>query len=155
MHQACKACPNCGDHCTVIGPSPVPNQTKSGTMIWSDFQCSASQRRNSRGQCVDRTVFEAVRLYSPVGRLIVQVWPRESREGGCADIPPIVQVSFSTGIFAAAGKCRLQKEGTCIGNQISPVLSGLPVVMAEQTFFKSLPHAFFPRSCSCDMWTTA
>ena len=48
------------------------------------------------------------------------------------DMPLIVQVSFSTGIFTAAGKCRLQKEGTCIGNQISPVLSGLPVVMAEQ-----------------------
>ena len=59
------------------------------------------------------------------------------------DIPLIVQVSFSTGIFTAAGKCRLQKEGTCIGNQISPVLSGLPVLMAEQIFLKSLPHAVF------------
>ena len=59
------------------------------------------------------------------------------------DIPLIVQVSFSTGIFTAARKCRLQKAGTCIGNQISPVLSGLPVLMAEQTFLKSLPHAVF------------
>ena len=59
------------------------------------------------------------------------------------DIPLIVQVSFSTGFFTAAGKCRLQKEGTCIGNQISPALSGLPVLMAEQTFLKSLPHAIF------------
>ena len=59
------------------------------------------------------------------------------------DIPLIVQVSFSTGIFTAAGKCRLQKEGTCIGNQSSPILSGLPVLMAEQTFLKSLPHAIF------------
>ena len=57
------------------------------------------------------------------------------------DIPLILQVSFSTGIFTAAGKCRMQKEGTCIGNQISPVLAGLPVLMAEQTFLKSLPHA--------------
>ena len=52
------------------------------------------------------------------------------------DIPLIVEVSFSTGVFTAAGRCRLQKEGTCVGNQISPVLSGLPVLMAEQTFLK-------------------
>ena len=57
------------------------------------------------------------------------------------DIPLIVEVSFSTGVFIAAGRCRLQKEGTCVGNQISPVLSGLPVLMAEQTFLKSLPAA--------------
>ena len=50
------------------------------------------------------------------------------------DIPLVVQVSFSTGIFTAAGKCRLEKEGTCLGNQLSPVLSGLPVLMAEQIF---------------------
>ena len=55
----------------------------------------------------------------------------------------IVQVAFLTGMFTAAGKCRIQKEGTCIANQISPVLSGLPVLMAEQTFLKSLPHAVF------------
>ena len=71
------------------------------------------------------------------------------------DIPLIVQVSFSTWIFTAAGKCRLQKEGRCIGNQISPVLAGLPVLMAEQPFLKSLPHAFFHAYCSYDMWTTA
>ena len=71
------------------------------------------------------------------------------------DIPLIVRVSFSTGIFTAAGKCRLQKEGTCIGNQISPVLSGLPVLMAEQTFLKSLPHDMFRLYCSCNMWTAA
>ena len=59
------------------------------------------------------------------------------------DMPLIVQVSFSTERVTAAGKCRLQKEGTCIGNQISPVLSGLPVLLAEQTFWKSLPRAFF------------
>ena len=59
------------------------------------------------------------------------------------DTPLIVQVSFSTGMFTAAGKCRLQKAGTCIGNQISPELSGLPALMAEQTFLKSLPHAVF------------
>ena len=57
------------------------------------------------------------------------------------DIPSIVEVSFSTGVFTAAGRCRLQKEGTCVGNQISPVLSDLPVLMAEQTFLKPLPAA--------------
>ena len=57
------------------------------------------------------------------------------------DIPSIAEVSFSTGVFTAAGRRRLQREGTCIGNQISPVLSGLPVLMAEQTFLKSLPVA--------------
>ena len=57
------------------------------------------------------------------------------------DIPSIVEVSFSTGVFTAAGRCRLQKEGACVGNQLSPVLSGLPVLMAEQTFLKSLPAA--------------
>ena len=51
------------------------------------------------------------------------------------DIPLIVQVPFSTEIFTAAGKCRLQKEGTCIGNQISPVLSGLPVLMPAMSYF--------------------
>ena len=55
------------------------------------------------------------------------------------DIPAIVRVSFETGVFTAAGSCRKQKEGTCIGNQISPVLSGLPVLMAEQRFLQTLP----------------
>ena len=29
------------------------------------------------------------------------------------DLPSIVELSFSTGVFTAAGKCRLQVEGTC------------------------------------------
>ena len=56
-----------------------------------------------------------------------------------SDIPDIIDLSFKTGVFTAAGKCRLQVEGTCIGNQISPVLSGLPVLMAERQFLLSLP----------------
>ena len=56
-----------------------------------------------------------------------------------SDIPDIVDLSFKTGVFTAAGKCRLQVEGTCIGNQISPILSGLPVLMAERQFLLSLP----------------
>ena len=51
-----------------------------------------------------------------------------------SDTPDIVELSFKTGVFTAAGKCRLQVEGTCIGNQISPILSGLPVLMAERQF---------------------
>ena len=45
--------------------------------------------------------------------------------------PAIVELSRTTGVFTAAGKCRVQVEGTCIGNQISPILSGLPVLMAD------------------------
>ena len=55
------------------------------------------------------------------------------------DIPDIVELSFASGVFTAAGKCRFQIEGTCIGNQISPILSGLPVLMAEKKFLESLP----------------
>ena len=50
-----------------------------------------------------------------------------------------MELSFSTGVFPAAGKCRLQIEGTCIGSQISPILSGLPVLIAERHFLSSLP----------------
>ena len=57
------------------------------------------------------------------------------------DLPSIVELSFSTGVFTAAGKCWLQVEGTCIGNQISPILSGLPVLLAERQFLSSLPTA--------------
>ena len=60
------------------------------------------------------------------------------------DIPLIVQASFSTGTVTAAGKCRLRKEGTCIGKQISPALSRLPVLMAEQTdIFEVTPSCSF------------
>ena len=74
------------------------------------------------------------------------------------DIPAIVELSFSTGVFTAAGRCRLQVEGTCVGSQISPILSVLPVLMAERQFLQfllSLPTILCPRlSCFSDMWTT-
>ena len=57
------------------------------------------------------------------------------------DLASIAQLSFSTGVFTAAGKCRLQVEGTCIGHQISPILSGLPALLAERHFLSSLPAA--------------
>ena len=67
------------------------------------------------------------------------------------DLPSIVDLSFSTGVFTAAGKCRLQVEGTCIGNQISPILSGLPVLLAERAFLSSLPAAILLRCFFSDM----
>ena len=45
------------------------------------------------------------------------------------DLECIIQASFETGIFTAAGGCWVQHQGTCIGNQISPVLSNLPVLL--------------------------
>ena len=47
------------------------------------------------------------------------------------DLECIIQASFETGIFTAAGGCWVQHQGTCIGNQISPVLSNLPVLLSE------------------------
>eukprot|EP00439_Symbiodinium_sp_Y106_P076035 s899_g15.t1 len=47
------------------------------------------------------------------------------------DIPTVVQVSFSCGIFGACGVRWKQHDGTCIGNQISPILSSLPVLCTE------------------------
>ena len=149
MHQACKACPNCGDHCAVTGPSPVLNQTKSGTMIWFAVP------RKDIIRAVN-TLTEQFLKQSGCTVLSVDLLSKSGHQGKprgrmCSsfkrcwveDIPLIVQLSFSAGIFTAGGKCRLQKEGTCIGDQISAVLSALPVLMAEQTFLKSLPRAMF------------
>ena len=88
------------------------------TILLLDLVSKTGHQGNPRGKI--RTSFK-------------RCWVRE--------IPAIVEVSFATGIFTAAGKCRLQKEGTCVGNLISPVLSGLPVLLAEQRFVKSLPYA--------------
>ena len=73
------------------------------------------------------------------GRLVSEDTGGPPRCVECRDIPDIVELSFSTGVFTAAGKCRLQVEGTCIGNQISPIFPGLPVLMAERQFLLSLP----------------
>ena len=47
---------------------------------WNDdlvgfFYCSASSGHNTHCRCADRTIFETIGLYSPVGRLVVQVRP--------------------------------------------------------------------------------
>ena len=50
----------------------------------------------------------------------------------------IVQLSFRTGVFVANHKCFQQVRGTCIGNQISPVLSSLPGILRERVWKHSL-----------------
>ena len=55
-----------------------------------------------------------------------------------SDLVAIVQLSFRTGVFVANHKCFQQVRGTCIGNQISPVLSSLPVVLRERVWKRSL-----------------
>ena len=54
-----------------------------------------------------------------------------------SDVPKIVELSFELGIFQTAGRVYRQIRGTCIGNQISPVLSSLPVILKERTWLKS------------------
>ena len=46
-------------------------------------------------------------------------------------MPDVVQVSFNCGMFQACGARWKQDDGTCIGNQISPILSSLPVLCTE------------------------
>ena len=48
-----------------------------------------------------------------------------------ADLESIVSVSFQAGVFTTLGLMFRQHRGTCIGNQISPVLSSLPVIQRE------------------------
>ena len=53
------------------------------------------------------------------------------------DLESIAQASFDTGIFWACGAVRCQIDGTSIGNQISPVLSSLPVCRTEMAWLAS------------------
>ena len=48
-----------------------------------------------------------------------------------SDLEPIVSVSFKAGVFTTLGLVFRQHRGTCIGNQISPVLRSLPVIQRE------------------------
>ena len=66
--------------------------------------------------------------------------------GGCSrglkairqsDLAHIVELSFTTGVFEAAGRVCRQTRGTCIGNQTSPILSSLPVIFRERSWRKS------------------
>ena len=48
-----------------------------------------------------------------------------------SDLESIVSVSFKAGVFTTLGLMFRQHRGTCISNQISPVLSSLPVIQRE------------------------
>ena len=54
-----------------------------------------------------------------------------------ADLELIVRTSFETGVFKAAGRIWRQVRGTSIGNQLSPVLSSLPVLLRERQWRQS------------------
>ena len=65
--------------------------------------------------------------------------PRGGRSRGCHTLEvqhlvSIVQLSFRTGVFVTNHRCFQQIRGTCIGNQISPVLSSLPVILRERVW---------------------
>ena len=57
--------------------------------------------------------------------------PRYWKSVDVSDVPAMVQASFDCGIFQACGALWQQHDGTCIGNQISPILSSLPVLCTE------------------------
>ena len=90
---------------------------------------------------------------SPAFRQIKSISGATKRAGGprwwksidIQDVPDVVQVSFNCGTFQACGARWKQHDGTCIGNQISPILSSLPVLCTEigrQRLF-----------ASCDLWS--
>ena len=54
-----------------------------------------------------------------------------------ADIQDIVALSFRCSAFSAINKIFLQKRGTCMGNQISPVLSEVAVAAVEVAWSKT------------------
>ena len=51
-----------------------------------------------------------------------------------SDLIDIVKVSFEAGVFTTLGLLFRQHRGTCFGNQISPVLSSLPVFQRESSW---------------------
>ena len=57
--------------------------------------------------------------------------PKYWKQIQLSDLTQIVQATFSCGIFTACNVQRKQREGTSIGNQISPILSALPVIATE------------------------
>ena len=57
-----------------------------------------------------------------------------------SDLESIVSVSFKAGVFTTLGLMFRQHRGTCIGNQISPVLSSLPVIQRESCWQREWTH---------------
>ena len=70
-------------------------------------------------------------IKSVAGRTQMAGDPKWWKQLELADIPHIVQATFACGVFTACGACWQQHDGTCIGNQISPILSSLPVLCTE------------------------
>ena len=56
---------------------------------------------------------------------------------GIADLVSIVQLSFDCGTFTAVGGIYKQIRGTCMGNQISPILSEIAVSAIEISWLRS------------------
>ena len=75
-------------------------------------------------------------------------WPGKPRAKGAkhirflhvSDLIDIVKVSFEVGVFTTLGLLFRQHRGTCIGNQISPVLSSLPVIQRESSWQREWAH---------------
>ena len=67
-------------------------------------------------------------------------WPGKPRDRGAKhikclhapDLEDIVAMSFKAGVFTTLGLMFRQHRGTCIGNQISPVLGSLPVIEIQR-----------------------
>ena len=54
-----------------------------------------------------------------------------------ADVRSLIQFSFNTGIFTAMNRLWRQVRGTCVGNQISPILSSIAVSLCELNWQRS------------------
>ena len=55
---------------------------------------------------------------------------------------PLVQLSFECGRFTAVGNAYRQIRGTCMGNQISPILSEIAVAAVEVAWSRALSSQF-------------
>ena len=55
---------------------------------------------------------------------------------------PLVQLSFECGRFTAVGNTYRQIRGTCMGNQISPILSKIAVVAVEVAWSRAWSSHF-------------
>ena len=58
--------------------------------------------------------------------------PKYWKRTQLSDLTQIVQATFSCGIFTACNVQGRQREGTLVGNQISPILSAPPVIATEK-----------------------
>ena len=59
-----------------------------------------------------------------------------------SDLTDIVKISFEAEIFTTLGLFFKQHRGTCRGNQISPVLSSLPVIQRESSWQREWAQFF-------------